>query len=322
MSFLNNSGDIILDVVLTDEGRRRLAKADGTFEISKFALSDDEINYALFETGSTTALQDLSILQTPILEAFTNNSSAMKSKLLSLPDQTDLLYLPILKLNEQLVGSAMHDTTNVFVICVDSRTWEDSVAGQHVAIGYGLNQAPRQGMIYGLDTTGLGSFIAIDSGIDSTDYSRQTDLIETQFMIEMDNRLGTLVTIDGGVPETPQSIDDDHIATYVISKRRFLGGTSVSSPFITEVENANGNQTSDSPLNGPIGARLKFKIRSSEELRSSNFLFDRIGSTDATSYTDRNGAAQSVRIIDSMIKVTGMTRGYTIDIPVRFAKSI
>ena len=34
MAFQNNSGDIILDVVLTDEGRRRLAEGD--FQITKF----------------------------------------------------------------------------------------------------------------------------------------------------------------------------------------------------------------------------------------------------------------------------------------------
>ncbi len=83
MAFQDNSGDIILDVVLTDEGRRRLARGDSSFSIVKFALGDDEINYELFNTGSSTALQDLSILQTPILEAFTNNTSLMKSKLIS-----------------------------------------------------------------------------------------------------------------------------------------------------------------------------------------------------------------------------------------------
>jgi hypothetical protein len=38
MAFLDNSGDIILDAVLTDEGRRRLALGDGSFRITKFAL--------------------------------------------------------------------------------------------------------------------------------------------------------------------------------------------------------------------------------------------------------------------------------------------
>ena len=77
MAFQNNSGDIILDVVLTDEGRRRLALGDGSFEVTQFALGDDEINYALFDLTAQTALQDLSILETAILESFTNNSSMM-----------------------------------------------------------------------------------------------------------------------------------------------------------------------------------------------------------------------------------------------------
>ena len=36
MAFLDNSGDIILDAVLTDTGRFRMARGD--FRISKFAL--------------------------------------------------------------------------------------------------------------------------------------------------------------------------------------------------------------------------------------------------------------------------------------------
>ena len=34
MAFLDNSGDIILDAVLTDTGRMRLSKGDGTFKIA------------------------------------------------------------------------------------------------------------------------------------------------------------------------------------------------------------------------------------------------------------------------------------------------
>ena len=47
MGFLDNSGDIILDVVLTDLGRMLLAKGDGSFNVTKLALSDDEIDYLL-----------------------------------------------------------------------------------------------------------------------------------------------------------------------------------------------------------------------------------------------------------------------------------
>ena len=86
MAFLDNSGDIILDAVLTDTGRMRLAKGDGSFKIEKFALSDDEINYKLYDKNnpSGSAYYDLEILQSPVLEAFTNNTSTMKHKLITI----------------------------------------------------------------------------------------------------------------------------------------------------------------------------------------------------------------------------------------------
>ena len=46
MGFLQNDGDIILDAVLTDTGRMRLAKGDGSFKISKFINSS--IKFLLF----------------------------------------------------------------------------------------------------------------------------------------------------------------------------------------------------------------------------------------------------------------------------------
>ena len=92
MAFLDNSGDIILDAVLTDTGRFRLAR--GNFKISSFALGDDEIDYSLYnkDHASGSAYYDLEILQTPVLEAFTNNTSSLKSRLISVP-RNNLLYL-------------------------------------------------------------------------------------------------------------------------------------------------------------------------------------------------------------------------------------
>ena len=65
MAFLDNSGDIILDAVLTDTGRFRLAKGDGSFKVVKFALGDDEINYGLYNKNhaSGSAYYDLIIPQ-------------------------------------------------------------------------------------------------------------------------------------------------------------------------------------------------------------------------------------------------------------------
>ena len=71
MAFLDNSGDIILDAVLTDLGRKRMSQ--GNFRVSKFALGDDEINYKLYNPNhpSGSAYYDLEILQTPVMESIT-----------------------------------------------------------------------------------------------------------------------------------------------------------------------------------------------------------------------------------------------------------
>ena len=79
MGFLDNSGDIILDAVLTDSGRARLAKGDGSFRVVKFTLGDDEIDYSNFNINNPTGQQDLEIMQTPVFEAFTNDDSSLKS---------------------------------------------------------------------------------------------------------------------------------------------------------------------------------------------------------------------------------------------------
>ena len=66
MAFQDNSGDIILDAVLTDAGRRAMARGDGTFKINHFKLGDDEINYENFNLNHTggSPYYDLEILQT------------------------------------------------------------------------------------------------------------------------------------------------------------------------------------------------------------------------------------------------------------------
>ena len=309
MGFQDNSGDIILDVVLTDEGRRRLARGDGSFSIVKFGLGDDEINYTLYNTTGSTALQDLSILQTPVLEAFTNNMSSMKSKLLSLANQ-NLLYLPIVKLNTSLGQSRTHADGN-FVVLVDQNTTDNKASNLTTSIGYSITGDVRDGMIFGVDTGGNGGFIKLDAGIDSTNVSEiDESLIETEFQIEIDNRLGTIVDKSGKVFLSPTAVDDDDVATYIIRK-------TATSPFVF-TPSQEALEANDSSINGPVASTIEFKIRSTQDLRVSNFLFDRIGGT--AQYTDRGDATRTVKSIDSIVRVSGLTTGYAVDIPVRFAK--
>ena len=115
MAFLDNSGDIILDAVLTETGRRKMA--EGNFKIVKFALGDDEIDYSLFNLNhpSGSAYADLEILQTPVMEAATQ--VGLNSSLMTLAND-DILYLPSLLLNEKLDTAVKRQNNTIYIAVV------------------------------------------------------------------------------------------------------------------------------------------------------------------------------------------------------------
>ena len=98
MGLLDNSGDILIDAVLTDVGREFLARNDGSFEVVRFACADDEIDYDLFNPNTGSLQQDVSVLNTPIFEANVNEKIALKFQLLSISNP-DLRFLPTLSAN-------------------------------------------------------------------------------------------------------------------------------------------------------------------------------------------------------------------------------
>lgn len=314
MGFQDNSGDIIFDVVLTDEGRRRLA--GGNFRINQFALGDDEINYELYNTGSSSYDADLEILQTPILEAFTNNQSSMKSKLVTYP-QNDILHLTVLKLNELDSATEMH-ANGAFMIAVDGTTEDNNgakTASTSVAIG--SNGKVNTGFMFGQSIAGSKNFIRVDSGLDTSNLApnqlgKYPDFLkETQYEIVMDHRLGHLISRNGKFRPSPV-IDDDGFALYSVSLNR-------TNNFVKENQNTN-NDSATQVIEGPRGTFLEFKIASSLSLQQNTYLFNLLGS-DGT-MTNANSATQNIKLIDSIIRVTGMNTGYSINIPVRYVKVV
>ena len=127
MAFLDNSGDIIIDAVLTDTGRYRLAKGDGAFAIKKFALGDDEIDYSLYDLDASTGQKDLEIMQTPILEAFTDNAASLKSKLVTIP-RNNILYMPVVRANN-LVTPAINNDLQMYVVTANDTTFYNCKTG-------------------------------------------------------------------------------------------------------------------------------------------------------------------------------------------------
>lgn len=97
MGYLNNSV-VTVDAILTTKGRELLAKGDGSFKITQFALADDEIDYTLYNPNhpSGSAYYGEALQNMPLLEAFPQETQAMKYKLTTLPRGT--AKLPILDL--------------------------------------------------------------------------------------------------------------------------------------------------------------------------------------------------------------------------------
>jgi hypothetical protein len=97
MGYLNNSV-VTIDAILTTKGRELLAKNDGSFRITQFALADDEIDYTLYNPThpSGSAYYGEALQNMPLLEAFSQETQAMKYKLTTLPRGT--AKLPILDL--------------------------------------------------------------------------------------------------------------------------------------------------------------------------------------------------------------------------------
>jgi hypothetical protein len=318
MGFLDNSGDIILDVVLTDHGRMLLAKGDGSFQITKFALGDEEIDYSLYDKlhPSGSAYYDLEILQTPILEAFTNNASSMKTRLQTYTN-LELLFLPVLRLNEASPGnsrvSGSVSSDGAYLVAVNAETEDDggsSATTKGVAVT--SDGKIREGFILG-ETLG-GSIIKVDQGIDSTEISPKRrlddDLKETSYIVQMDNRLGKLVDTQGTLAAFDY-IDDDNIAYYTVD----LGDT-----FVQEIT----VDTTDPKevIRGPRGSRVEFRIQSSMDLNTSNYLFQQLGGQTTLADRSGTGSTSDVYFIDSNVRLTGVKTGVMIDVPVRYVRLV
>ena len=93
MGFQDNSADIFIDAVLTDLGREKLARNDGSFEIVSLRLADDEIDYRFWNELTGSDAKDRKILDTPVFEAFTNESTALRFPLITVRNAR-LQFLP------------------------------------------------------------------------------------------------------------------------------------------------------------------------------------------------------------------------------------
>jgi len=129
MGYLNQN-NVSIDCILTKKGRELLAKNDGSFKITQFALSDDEIDYTLYNPNhpSGSAFFGEAIEAMPILEAFPDETQIMKYKLITLPRGTSKL--PVLNVGYESItlkqGASLSITPQTLNYLGVNSTYESS----------------------------------------------------------------------------------------------------------------------------------------------------------------------------------------------------
>lgn len=102
MGYLNNSS-ITVDAILTRKGRELLARGRNEFNISHFALADDEIDYSLWNSDHPlgTAYYGIVIENLPITEAVPDETQMLKYKLVTLPKKT--IRIPVISVPQRSI---------------------------------------------------------------------------------------------------------------------------------------------------------------------------------------------------------------------------
>jgi hypothetical protein len=214
MGYLNNSV-ITVDAILTKKGRELLARNDGSFRITQFALSDDEIDYTLYNPihPSGSAYYGEAIENMPLLEAFPDEQQIMKYKLVTLPRGT--AKLPVLDLGYASInmkqGAQLAITPQTLNYLGNTQTFESSgysatigdvrLFSQYQGQGINTTSAQTQNSTQTLGTnvskTVIGTQINLTSTTINTLFGSQTQLRTTLTVVGLDSgaRLTIPVTI-------------------------------------------------------------------------------------------------------------------------------
>ena len=201
MGYLNNSV-ITVDAILTKKGRELLAKNDGSFRITQFALADDEIDYTLYNPThpSGSAYYGEAIDNMPLLEAFPDEQQIMKYKLVTLPRGT--AKLPVLDLGYAAItlkqGAQLAITPQTLNYLGNTQAFE--TGGYSATIGDVRLLSNFQGLGINTDAaTQANSTTTIGTNVSKTVTGTQINLTSTTVntLFGSNTQLQTTITVIG-----------------------------------------------------------------------------------------------------------------------------
>lgn len=201
MGYLDNS-IVTVDAILTKKGRELLARGDGSFKITQFALADDEIDYTLYNPShpSGSALYGEAIENMPLLEAFPDETQIMKYKLTTLPRGTSKL--PVLDLGVTSItlrqGASIAITPQTLNYLGATSIFETQGYTATIADVRTLNTFTAVG-INTEDATRLNESITIGTNVSKTVLGTSINLVATSVntLFGSNTQLQTTITIIG-----------------------------------------------------------------------------------------------------------------------------
>jgi len=331
MGFLDNSGDIILDAVLTDVGRKRMAQ--GNFKITKFAIGDDEIDYGLYNKAhaSGSAYYDLQILQTPVMEAFTQTNAGINYGLLTVT-ATDLLYLPVLDINDKGLSSTV----------VPNATYGKDlyyIADPTADTPTNLTTDLGDTKYYAISNATTGPAILIEAGLNTTDlkgtaanrktYLLNSNLVDNFFFVYYDNRF--ISTILGPTAQATfnNTNEQDGTATLGYDLKRAApistdmqlenySAARIAAPTNGVLYNAS-DATADTATSVITGPRSSFTVLNVSINPNLATEYSKYGSVNSQVFS-AGGSTKRYDYLDTILYVQGARTGIQLQVPLRIIK--
>lgn len=201
MGYLSNQ-IVTVDAILTKKGRELLAKGDGSFKITQFALADDEIDYTLYNPNhpNGSAYYGEAIEAMPLMEAFPDETQIMKYKLTTLPRGT--AKLPVLDLGFAAIrlkqGASLAITPQTLNYLGSSQTFEAAGYVATIADARVLNTFNGVG-INTPEATALNSTTTLGTNVSKTVIGTSINLTATTIntLFGTNTTLQTTITVIG-----------------------------------------------------------------------------------------------------------------------------
>jgi len=128
MGYLNNT-TVTVDAILTKKGRELLAKGGNAFQITQFALADDEIDYDLWNQSHPLGDDKMGVVieNLPITEAVPDETQSMKYKLITLSEGTKSI--PYIFTDKTSIGLTLDTKASGIRVGVQTLQWNETGNG-------------------------------------------------------------------------------------------------------------------------------------------------------------------------------------------------